>query len=250
VIINYDLHIPPHFFNSARKANGFESPSERIAKAIVSKLHGTSAGSVVRGDDKKGEPDYIINNCGYEVTFGIANDVIQKLNGSKPLDREKIKIESTLIQAIQAVIEKKADKMYIIPTILVVFCIQPYPVWCSGVPPSTDKDIGDMTLDEYGGYLVSKFWLNAQKVRNMFFSQLYQEYIESKTFKDIYILQLTINESYVLYSIKEFARSNGQHFLRVINFSDRLRLPFCKVNNTIDNGDFSVLECRCTIIRG
>lgn len=36
----FELHVPPHFFDSAKAENHFESVSERIAKAFLSEIIG------------------------------------------------------------------------------------------------------------------------------------------------------------------------------------------------------------------
>lgn len=64
----FELHIPPHFFDSAKAENHFESVSERIAKVFLSNI--MSIAPLARGDDKQGEPDYICGEDGYEVAQG------------------------------------------------------------------------------------------------------------------------------------------------------------------------------------
>ena len=68
--IELELSIPPHFFDSAREENNYESVSEKIAKVFLKEVCGVD--DIHRGDDKKSEPDYVSNNSGYEVTFATA----------------------------------------------------------------------------------------------------------------------------------------------------------------------------------
>ena len=82
--IELELSIPPHFFDSAREENNYESVSEKIAKVFLKEVCGVD--DIHRGDDKKSEPDYVSNNSGYEVTFAIKQSLIPQLKGVQPLN--------------------------------------------------------------------------------------------------------------------------------------------------------------------
>ena len=79
--LELELSIPPHFFDSAKEENDFESVSERIAKQFLKEICGVN--NLRRGDDKVSEPDYVSNNSGYEVTFAIKQSLIPQLKAYK-----------------------------------------------------------------------------------------------------------------------------------------------------------------------
>lgn len=108
--IELELSIPPHFFDSAREENNYESVSEKIAKVFLKEVCGVD--DIHRGDDKKSEPDYVSNNSGYEVTFAIKQSLIPQLKGVQPLNHSNRNTEMETISDIQTALERKKEKTY------------------------------------------------------------------------------------------------------------------------------------------
>ena len=82
----YEIYIPSCLFDSADSTNGFEELSEQIAKSLlVHKLKISNEKLIKRGNEKNKEPDYIINDIGYEVTFALSNMLIKQFKGIMPL---------------------------------------------------------------------------------------------------------------------------------------------------------------------
>lgn len=106
--IELELSIPPHFFDSAREENNYESVSEKIAKVFLKEVCGVD--DIHRGDDKKSEPDYVSNNSGYEVTFAIKQSLIPQLKGVQPLNHSNRNTEMETISDIQTALERKKRK--------------------------------------------------------------------------------------------------------------------------------------------
>ena len=101
----FELRIPPHFFDSAKEENHFESVSERIAKSFLIDI--LNINDIKRGNPELQEPDYIFGEQGYEVTFAIKQSLIPQLKGVRELNGTPNNIE-----------ESKMDKVRLSKTIL------------------------------------------------------------------------------------------------------------------------------------
>lgn len=187
--MHLELHIPDFFFDSAKEENDFESFSERISSNIIQDILGCT--NVCRGDDKKHEPDYIANGVGYEVTFGISDSLITALKRIKPFDKVPQKIEQDLIESISNALKRKSEKNYSCRTNLIVFTLTPLLDWYS-----------EFYLKQCSTY---PWWESLQRNRNNLFELIIEKYIgPNKAFDDVFIVQPTHDEHYVLYSIKKY----------------------------------------------
>lgn len=247
--ITYELYIPPKFFDSAGKENDTESISERIAKAILVNLFGISDAEVTRGNPLKNEPDYLINGKGYEVTFGISQDVIKKIKGLQAINSDEEPVEQALINAINSSLERKTGKSgtkrYTVDTVPVIFCIQPFPLWYRNIPkiePTSFEAIEDANFSDY--------WNNRQTSRNAFFKKLYDKYVATGIFSDIFILQLTHDENYLLYSIRDFNLHREKGYMKLFGTKNKLAFPSCKVVSTQIGNVGDPIHCNYIIKKG
>lgn len=206
----FELHIPPHFFDSANEKNHFESVSERIAKAFLSDI--MSISPLTRGDDKKGEPDYIYGDEGYEVTFAVSSSLIPQLKGIKALDGKKNNIEESLIRAITDAADRKAKKTYTCVPSLVIIAIDTLPTWYHSLYFRESDPIAQ------------SIWRVYAAKRNMLFQELYKQYICTNKLKNIYIIQPTFDGTFAFFNIDEFAHEK-EDFLTHVKVSNPRAFP-------------------------
>lgn len=206
----FELHIPPHFFDSAKAENHFESVSERIAKAFLSDI--MKAAPLLRGDDKKGEPDYVCGEDGYEVTFAISSSLIPQIKGVKELDGKKNNIEESLICAITYAAVRKAAKTYSCVPALVIIAIDTLPTWYHSLYFHESDPFAQMA------------WRVGAAKRDKLFHDLYEQYIRTNKLKNIYIIQPTFDGTFAFYNIDEFVQKN-EDFLTHVNVSKPKAFP-------------------------
>lgn len=206
----FELRIPPHFFDSAKAENHFESVSERIAKAFLSEIMNVSP--LLRGDDKQGEPDYISGENGYEVTFAINSSLIPQLKGVKLLDGKKDNIEQSLICDITDAVERKAAKSYSCVPTLVIIAIRTLPTWYHSLYFHESDPFARMA------------WRVGAAKRDKLFHDLYEQYIRTNKLKNIYIIQPTFDGTFAFYNIDEFAQNN-ENFLTHVMASNPKAFP-------------------------
>ena len=188
----FELRIPPHFFDSAKAENDLKSVSERIAKAFLSEI--MDVAPLIRGDDKKGEPDYIFGEDGYEVTFTISSLLIPQIKGVKALERKKNNIEESLICAITDAADKKAAKTYSCVPALVVITIDTLPTWYHSLYFYESDPFAQMA------------WRVGAAKRDKLFLDLYEQYIRINKLKNIYVIQPTFDGTFAFYNVDEFAQ--------------------------------------------
>lgn len=223
----FELHIPPHFFDSAKAENHFESVSERIAKAFLSEIMNVSP--LLRGDDKQGEPDYVSGENGYEVTFAINSSLIPQLKGVKSLDGEKSNIEESLICDITDAVKRKAAKSYSCVPALVIIAINTLPTWYHSLYFHESDPLAQMA------------WRVAAAKRDKLFHDLYEEYIHTNKLKNIYIIQPTFDGTFAFYNIGEFAQKKD--FLTHVKVSNPKAFPTYRVveaGNLVDVKSFEI----------
>lgn len=225
----FELHIPPHFFDSAKAENHFESVSERIAKAFLSDIMNISP--LLRGDDKKGEPDYISGENGYEVTFAIDSSLIPKLKGVKPLDDRKDNIEESLVYAITEAVERKAAKIYSCVPALVIIAISTLPTWYHSLYFHESDMFAQMA------------WRVGAAKRDKLFHDLHEQYVRTNKLKNIYIIQPTFDGTFAFYNIDEFAQKN-ENFLTHVKVSNSKAFPTYQLVDAGKLTDVSTFEIR------
>lgn len=223
-----ELSIPPHFFDSAKPENNFESVSERIARAFLSDI--LNIANLRRGDPEAGEPDYIANERGYEVTFSISQSIIPQLKGVRNLDGEKRNIEQSLISDINDAVLRKAQKNYSSVPNLVILTISTLPTWYYSLYFDTRNPCDRLAM-KYGSAR-----------RDQLFRELYQNYILTNKFENIYIIQPTFDSTFAFFNIKEFG-NDGDAFLTHVRTSKPKAFPTYRVvdaGNLMDVNSFEI----------
>lgn len=225
----FELHIPPHFFDSAKAENYFESVSERISKAFLSEIMGISP--LVRGDDKQGEPDYICGEDGYEVTFAISSSLIPQIKGVKALDGKKNNIEESLICAITDAADRKAAKTYSCVPALVIIAIDTLPTWYHSLYFHESDPFAQMA------------WRVGAAKRDKLFNDLSAQYIRTNKLKNILIIQPTFDGTFAFYNIGEFAQKN-ENFLTHVKVSKPKAFPTYQLVDVGELADVSSFEIK------
>lgn len=225
----FELHIPPHFFDSANADNHFESVSERIAKAFLLEI--MSISPLIRGDDKQGEPDYICGEEGYEVTFAVSSSLIPQVKGVKALDGRKNNIEESLICAITDAAKRKAAKTYSCVPALVIIAIDTLPTWYHTLYFHESDPFAKMA------------WRVGAAKRDKLFYDLYEQYIRTNKLKNIYIIQPTFDGTFAFYNIEEFAQKN-ENFLTHVKASNPKAFPTYQLVDAGELADVSSFEIK------
>ena len=225
----FELHIPPHFFDSANAENHFESVSERIAKAFLSGIMNISP--LLRGDDKKGEPDYICGEDGYEVTFAISSSLIPQIKGVKALDGKKNNIEESLIDAITDAADRKAAKTYSCVPALVIIAIDTLPTWYHSLYFHEADPFARLA------------WRAGAAKRDKLFHDLYEQYIRTNKLKNIYIIQPTFDGTFAFYDIALFAQKDDG-FLTHVKASNPKAFPTYQLVDAGKLADVSSFEIK------
>ena len=225
----FELRIPPHFFDSAKAENHFESVSERIAKAFLSGIMNVSP--LLRGDDKQGEPDYVSGPNGYEVTFAINSSLIPQLRGIKSLDGKKDNIEDSLILDITDAVERKAAKTYSCVPALVIIAIRTLPTWYHSL------------YFHESNPLAQKIWMVGAAKRDKLFCDLYEKYISSNKLKNIYIIQPTFNGTFAFFDVGGFVQKN-EDFLTHVKVSNPKDFPTYQIVDAGKQADVTSFEIK------
>lgn len=209
-----ELSIPPHFFDSAKEENHFESVSERIAKSFLTDI--LNINDIKRGNPDLQEPDYIFGKHGYEVTFAIKQSLIPQLKGVRKLDDTPQNIEESLIADITEAVNRKASKDYSCIPSLVIIAISSLPTWYS---PLFFKETDP---------ICKMIWNVAAAKRDKLFHEIYQNYICTGKLENIYIIQPTFNGTFAFYDIAEF-ENNKENFLTHVQSNNPKAFPSYKV---------------------
>lgn len=223
-----ELRIPPHFFDSAKPENNFESVSERIARAFLSGI--LNIADLRQGDPEEGEPDYVANEKGYEVTFSISQSLIPQLRGVRTLDGKKRNIEQSLISDIKEAVLRKAQKNYSCVPNLVILTISTLPTWYYSLYFDTSNPCDRLAM---------KF---GSARRDHLFRELYQNYILTNKFENIYIIQPTFDGTFAFFNIKDFG-NNGDAFLTHVRSTKPKAFPTYRVvdaGNLLDVNSFEI----------
>ena len=212
--VKVELNIPPHFFDSAKAENNFESVSERIAKAFLRDVLRIS--SVMRGDPEKHEPDYVLDDQGYEVTFAINQSLIPQLKGVRPLDTQKYDIEKALINDIADATSRKAAKSYSCIPSLVIITVNTLPTWYHS-----------LYFEETDPFARLAWKVHTAK-RDKLFVDLYTDYIQKGKFQDIFIIQPTYDGSFAFFTISAYG-SGRENFVTLVQTNKPKAFPTYRV---------------------
>ena len=232
--IFYEIYIPEQIFESSDRDNHFESLSERLAKILLVNMFCTTDNEIVRGNAERKEPDYIYANNGYEVTLSMKTEFIQQLKGIKPFGDTVSYTENQLIEGIRCAVRRKAKKIYSVPTTLIAISLYPNMIWEMDIPWQEPT-----SLNDYIEALHSMMSNLLQQSRNQFFEELYDEYIATNKFQDIYIVILTQDKGYLLFRIKDFA--DGCRYSAKFGITNNPLLPYCIVTS-VEKGDILKTE--------
>lgn len=225
--VKVELNIPPHFFDSAKAENHFESVSERIAKAFLVDILKLSG--IERGDPAQHEPDYVLDNHGYEVTFAIEQSLIPQLKGVRELDLAKYNIEETLVNDITNAANRKAAKTYSCIPNLVIILVSTLPTWYY---PLYFKEIDPFS---------KLAWKKKTAKRNKLFDDLYINYIQAGKFENIYIIQPTFDESFAFFDISSYG-SGTEDFITHVKTNRPKAFPTYKVIDPGTQDDFTTFK--------
>ena len=213
-----DFYMPPHLFDSARADNGNESVTERIAKVILESVLGYR--DVRRGDPQVHEPDYVCGEKGFEVTLAESQKLIPQLRGRRPADGVQHELEDELILNISNIAQQKSRKFYDRKPVLIVFAFNPIIDWYRELWQKIPQ------AQNLRGLSVQK--------RNVFFKELNDFYVSNDSaFENIYLLQPTLCQKYVLYDLKAFA--DNQDFIYEIGIRPgrEMAFPTFKIKNIV-----------------
>ena len=233
MVIDVELNIPPKFFDSAKEDNQYESVSERIAKQFIISI--LNVPNIRRGDDKLKEPDYISGSNGFEVTFAINKSHIPQLKGVKPIDPSSWNIEQELIDNVLDAINRKSQKTYSCPTSLIIITLETLYTWYYSL---YTKEIG---------WFDKIVWKAYTKKRNDFFDGVFENYISTGLFDNIYIIQPTHSKEFALYDIKLYAQS-GEGFITRVGITNPDIFPTYTVANVKKETTKEPIKLRTTII--
>ena len=209
-----EFFIPPDFFESANTRNNPESVSEKVARAVLETI--LRCPNVRKGNPNQGEPDYISGDKGYEVTLAIPPSVVRQIKGKSSSNEHCVtdSMEEEMINDIKDAAKRKAGKAYDRQVALFILAINPTMHWYYKPQlPLFPKHID---------------WENCGKKRNETFIFLYKQYIDTSEhdspFENIYILQPTLRQTFVLYDINDFIR--GKDFIKEIGINPGREMAF------------------------
>lgn len=212
--IRYKRYYPKSFFYSTNDKQGLVSLSEQLSRAIIIHTLGLNEGEIAKGYPQMKQPDYIIGNKnGLEVTFAAsASTIPQILTGQFDGVDIEDEIIASVAQACSRKMEKVAEGNYagVESTGLFLIELDPIYPWYQEIFGRVAPDLGEK--------------------RDYFFVRLYEEYIASGVFSDIYLLIFTELENYVLFSLKTFNESRDilGKWMKEIKIVNRHTLPYYK----------------------
>lgn len=224
-----ELSIPPHFFDSAKASNAFESMSEVMAKQFLKLI--LNLEDIQKGNPDLGEPDYISGEDGFEVTLAIRASLIPQLKGVKALDTQPRNTENELISVISEAVSRKADKNYSCIPSLVIITLDTLLTWYYPLyfGRTTDDPIEEM------------IWHAYTHKRDSFFEQLSKQFIDSGKFRNIYIIQPTHTREFVLFDVRAFNANSHSSIIRIAT-DKPLAFPTYKIVGVDNNKDPFLFE--------
>lgn len=211
MIIHIEASVPPKYFKSSRKDNGFESVSERTAKVLMNDILGIPYERIKRGNEKLNEPDYVVGGEGYEVTFAVDSSKIVQMTGVKPLNSEASLIEAGLISDIVAAVERKSHKKYSCNTSVIALLADMLIDWYSEYVYDTDKWIERIVCED------------KVKRRNELLDVIFDKYIGNGCFKNVYIVMPTHDQGILLIDIGRRRQNKDDWIQRIVIRPDNLK---------------------------
>ena len=226
IIVSIERRFPPEFLAGTNSKDKTTSSSEKLGKAALLLAFGYGEKNLIRGNPDNFEPDFFTaDNYGFEITFadnreGNQNGSIARLkNGQFQIHDMETDIMYSINESLKDKKNKKQKGGYkkISNVSVFVISVEPLLYW-----------YGDLKNFHYP---------HTQKNRNVFFQSLYQDYIESSIFDNIFIMQLTEYQSFVLFNVKGFAQ-NSSDCITELKSKNPNSLPNCIITKTemIDDG--------------
>ena len=208
------------------------SPSESLGKAVLVVVTRINENDLRKGNPNQNEPDFILmnSNLGFEITFA-SNREDNSKSSILRLRKSGYNVrngEIDLIKSISYSINEKAKKKNkgnyknVDGVSVLIISLDPLLIW-----------YGDLHNFNHPFTLVK---------RDEFFKSLYIDYIQNSIFKNIFILQLTEFQTYVLFNIKNINENFGE-CITEIGSTNLNKLPHCIITNksridgSIINGD-------------
>lgn len=222
-----DLYYPKNFFESVPNSSS-ESMSEQISKIVLSKIHNIPEEKIVRGDASKSQPDYLIDEIGYEITFACSKNHIKAFKGKGEFSSNVGNIrylEEILLSSIQ----RKARKKYSVPTNVVLFVAEPFAELYSVENVPIDLDVENEETGEI--YRVKKFLSFGYECFPIYsiYRDIYSAYINNGIFENVLILMMDCNSTYKLIDIKKLIESKNIYGATKTIGAKNSLLPHCQV---------------------
>ena len=225
--VKMELNIPPHFFDSAKAENQYESVSERIARAFLVDILKLS--DVKRGDPEMHEPDYVLNDQGFEVSFAIKQSLIPQLKGVRALDSAKYNIEESLVNDITEAANRKAAKSYSCIPNLVIISVNTLPTWYYPLYFNETDPLAKLA------------WKVHTVKRNRLFGDLYANYIQVGKLENIYIIQPTYDGSFAFFNIVSYGKGE-EDFITHVQTNMPEAFPTYKIIDAGNRDDVTTFE--------
>jgi len=217
ITIKSTRYIPLEFLHKNKNRDDVLSPSEALAKAMISFVDiRINESQLLKGDAAKNEPDLVyLNPMGFEVTFADYKDKTHPKGVliNRLIHRENYHIASPEDEIMNSIVysinekfeKKKAGNYKKVPLVSVfVICLEPLFTW---------------TRPELSSW--------ATKKRDPFFRKLIADFISDEGFENIFLLQVSDIGTFTLFDLCAFSDGTDS-FSRELNFDKkRWLLPYC-----------------------
>ena len=228
--VEMNMYLPPNFIESANEwKNGNQSISEQISRVFLSDILDYDIADIKRGDDKKNEPDYVVDDSGFEVTFGLQDNLPMILKGKCDISQYVGTIDGYYNGIISAIVNKhNRSKTYCTQkNTLIIFTIESY--------LESYAELYEMS--EKSTYFYTK-------IRNVYFDKIIKIYTEKNMFDNILIIQPTHDTKFALTDLNAYYR--GEVFLTKVSIKSGLvyAFPHCSISNITDKTNPQIIYKR------
>lgn len=218
--VEMNMYLPPNFLESANKwKNGNQSISEQISRVFLSDIIGYDIADIKRGDDKKNEPDYVVGDNGFEITFGLQDDLPITLKEKCKLPQYVGTIDGYYNGIISAIVNKhsRAKTYCTSKNTLIVFTIEAY----------LESYAELYKMSERSTYYYTR-------IRNGYFDKIIKLYTEKNMFDNILIIQPTHDINFAVTDLNAYYR--GDDFLTIVSIKrgSEYAFPHCSIIGITD----------------
>ena len=219
VSVDIEVHLPPALFSSRIEGEKtIDSPSEQIAKNVIALLENTDPEAIRLGLTSNKEPDYMLGDSGFEVTWSEPNSLIRQFQGAVPLSKTSLRMEmfdDYLSARLQAKATARHDGKYCGAEQVSLCCISitPYIRWYFTEP----SYFSICSLGDWRDEVIVR-------ARNKVWRKIYDTYIETGIFENIYVIQPTHDSHYVCYDMKA-ANTGGVDIIK-LDIANKT-IPWC-----------------------